>query len=496
MGLRQHNRAVKISQPERKPARADRVVVGALLSSGVAALVGAATGSFAVTASGTNTWYVAVGSGGNCTVGAPCGSIDQAFRRSSAGDLIFLQGGAYPKQVIHATNAAAGFGRSVVVEPAPNARVTIAGIVNYAPYLTMRHLHIDASSAGACSGCGVNIAKGANHSQLIESSLVNATLTLAATDVAAVGNSIGPSGNHDGIDVSNGADGVLISHNFIHDLLVMEPNVEQVHVDCVQIYDSSNITVTANRLSNCSDRALIFSSGQRWGVTNVQVTNNFIRGCVSTPCQGSGYVVDARTAPGIWNLTSLHFVSNTVVDGMTLIGADDPGLMFRDNMIGYLGNCMTLEDHNLIAAINTGLCKSSSFLDPTSRIAPLPGFVNLQADDLHLKQADPSLRFASTIGQPVVNYDGAVRCRPSYVGADDPCAGSQSTETATPRPTTPLKKPVQGEPAAPNSGQTKSQTPPQAPSPSAAIGLLTLFALLVAAFIPVYRRILVHFRKP
>jgi hypothetical protein len=257
---------------------------------------------------------------------------------------------------------------------------------------------------------------------LIGSTLTNATVTLNANNTAVIATQIGPSVNHDGIDVADGASGVLITRNFIHDLRFGNPNPQTVHVDCLQIYDSSNITVTQNRISNCTARALIFSQGQGWGVGNVTVTNNFIRGCVTQPCQGAGYVVDARGNPPVWSLTNFIFVSNTVVDGSTLIADNNPGEVIRDNIISYLGNCMTAEDHNLIAAYNMGLCKQPSFINPTSRVAPLPQFANQAAADLHLTRAYPGLQFASPVGQPTTDFDGVIRCKPSYVGAFDGCA--------------------------------------------------------------------------
>jgi hypothetical protein len=369
------------------------------------------------------TWYVAIGGRGtSCTVSAPCGSIGQAFSKASAGDTILVGTGTYPSQLIQATAASASFASNVVVKPVPGASPKLVGIVDYAPHLTIAGLSVDASAAGACADCGVYFGRSASSSQLIGSTLTNATVTLNANNSAVIGTQIGPSVNHDGIDVADGASGVLITRNFIHDLLVGYPNPQTVHVDCLQIYDSSNITVSQNRISNCTARALIFSPGQGWGVRNVTVTNNFIRGCVTQPCQGAGYVVDARDNPTVWSLTNFSFVSNTVVDGSTLIADNNPGEVIRDNIIGYLGNCMTTEDHNLIAAYNLGLCKQPSFINPTSRLAPLPQFANQSADDLHLTQAYPDLRFASPVGQPAADFDGVSRCQPSYVGAFDACA--------------------------------------------------------------------------
>jgi hypothetical protein len=381
------------------------------------------------------TLYVAIGGrGANCTVSAPCGSINQAFRRASAGDTILVGTGTYPSQLIQATTASSSFPSNVVVKPEAGALPKFAGIVNYAAHLTIAGLSVDASSAGACASCGVYFGRSASGSQLIGSTLTNATVTLNANNTAVIATEIGPSVNHDGIDVADGASGVLITRNFIHDLRFGNPNPQSVHVDCLQIYDSSNITVTQNRISNCTARALIFSQGQGWGVGNVMVANNFIRGCVTQPCQGAGYVIDARGNPPVWSLTNFSFVSNTVVDGSTLIADNNPGEVIRDNIISYLGNCMTTEDHNLIAAYNMGLCKQPSFINPTSRVAPLPQFANQAAADLHLTRAYPGLRFASPVGQPTTDFDGIIRCKPSYVGAFDGCAHGMSGLVASAPP--------------------------------------------------------------
>lgn len=386
-------------------------------------LGGAVLGPMPTQGATSATWYVAIGGlGVSCTVNAPCGSINRAFRRASAGDTILMGPGTYPSQLIQATAASASFASNVVVKPVPGTSPKLVGIVDYAPHLTIAGLTVDASSAGACAICGVYFGRSAYGSLLVDSTLTNATVTLNANNTGVIATQIGPSVNHDGIDVADGASGVLITRNFIHDLLFGNPNPQTVHVDCIQIYDSSNITVTQNRISNCTARALIFSTGQGWGVRNVTVANNFIRGCVTQPCQGAGYVVDARDNPPVWSLTNFTFVSNTVVDGSTLIADDNPGEVIRDNIIGYLGNCMTNEDHNLVAAYNVGLCKKPTFINPTSRIASLPHFANQATNDLRLTRAYPGLQFASPVGQPTNDFDGAIRCKPSYVGAFDACA--------------------------------------------------------------------------
>ncbi len=427
------------------------MIFRALVSAQVALMLFAMCSEHIASAVGLATSYVSPGGSGNCTAASPCGSIDVALRSASAGGTILLASGRYPTQVIHDTGGrAAHFATNVTVEPASGANPVLASIVDYAPHLTFAHLRVDATSSGFGSGYGgVNITSQAPHSQLVNSHLTNATLSLSSSDVSAVGNEIGPSQNYDGIDVGNGANGVLISHNHIHDLTVGASNPNNVHVDCVQIYDSANLTVTSNWLDNCTDRDLIFSPGRRWGVTNVIVENNFMRGCVTTPCQGSGYVVDARTAPGIWNLTNLSFVSNTVVDGSTLIAANDPGLTFRDNIVSFLGNCMNVSDHNLIAAYNRGLCKDPAFLGGTNLLQALPNFVNRSAGDLHLAGADSRLRFAVQAAQPMTDIDGFRRCEPSYVGAHDFCAHTLGSGGAPPKPNPPAQKATKPKPVVP-----------------------------------------------
>jgi Right handed beta helix region len=421
-----------------------RLVVRGLVSAEAALILFAVScGEHPASATGLATSYVAPGGSGNCTRTSPCGSIDLALRGQSAGGTILLASGSYPTQVIHDTGGrAAHFASNVTIEPASAANPVLASIVDYAPHLTFSHLRVDARSSGFSSGYGgVNITSQADHSQIVNSHLTDATLSLSSSDVAAVGNEIGPSQNYDGIDVGNGASGVLISRNHIHDLTVGLSNPNNVHVDCVQIYDSTNLTVTSNWLDNCTDRDLIFSPGRRLGVTNVIVENNFIRGCVIDPCQGSGYVVDARTAPGIWNLTNLSFVSNTVVDGSTLIAANDPGLIFRDNIISFLGNCMNVSDHNLVAAYNRGLCKDPAFLGATNVLQGLPKFVNVASGDLHLTKGDSNLRFALQKAQPSTDIDGLRRCQPSYVGAHDFCAHTLGSVAPPPRrPSSPAQK--------------------------------------------------------
>lgn len=398
-----------------------RTLAGHLVSAAAAMGLSAAACVQNAAAADLATSYVSPGGTGNCAASAPCGSLEQALRTSTAGGRILLATGSYPPQLIHDIGISDHFETNVVVEPAAGAQPVFTAITDYAPHITFANLRVDETAAPFCDTCGVKITSGATYSQLTNSRLIDATLSLFASHSAAIGNEIGPSHDHDGIDVGNRVTGITIRQNHVHDLFVGVAS-RNVHVDCLQIYDSSNLVVTANWFDNCTDRDLIFSPGQTSGVTNVVVENNFMRGCVTLPCQGSGYAIDARTAPGWWNLTNLSFVSNTVVDGGTLIAPNDPGLLFRDNILSFLANCMSVSDHNLIAAYNTGLCKSPAFLGSTNQIGALPSFVNRVGGDLHLTGADPRLRFAFQASEPTTDIDGFRRCQPSYVGAHDYCA--------------------------------------------------------------------------
>ncbi len=381
-----------------------------------------------------STWYVSFdGSGTACTQTAPCASINQAYHNAKPGDVILLAAGHYPVQTVNAKGGASSSDIPITVRPTSPASVILQGIVAKSPAVTYSGLTIDATASGYCSGCGFYTAASARADQLLDSLLVNATITINASSVAVNNNAIGPSIDHDGIDVADRSTGVVITKNYIHDLTVDAVNPQKVHVDCVQMYDTSNVLVAQNRLANCVDRAIIFSSGQGYGVTNATIENNFIQGCADiSPCQGSGIAVDARTGgPGFWTLDHLVFRANTVVplaSGGVLIDPANPRMLYADNIIGHIqGNCFS-GAHNLIASYDRSICHDDSWITNGSILAPLPKFNDRSIDDLHITSSAPPLLFADN-NVPLKDYDDLVRCQPTYVGADDPCAGSRAGRT-------------------------------------------------------------------
>jgi hypothetical protein len=62
-----------------------------------------------------------------CTRAAPCKSFDRAYHVASAGDTIQIAGGVYPPQLIGVDVSKVHAKRNVVFQPAPRAKVKVAG---------------------------------------------------------------------------------------------------------------------------------------------------------------------------------------------------------------------------------------------------------------------------------------------------------------------------------------------------------------------------------
>ncbi|TPX00710.1 right-handed parallel beta-helix repeat-containing protein, partial [Schumannella luteola] len=136
----------------------------------------------------------------------------------------------------------------------------------------------------------------------------------------------------DGIQVGNASD-VLIEDNTIHDY---DQSIDNgYHADCLQIFDSSRVTVRGNRIANCYNAGVILSPGGGTGMTDIVIESNFIQSCVvRSPLCGGGSAVDLRPP----KITGLVFRSNTVLAGSTRLTAS-PGLVADRNILGYLSDC-------------------------------------------------------------------------------------------------------------------------------------------------------------
>jgi hypothetical protein len=154
----------------------------------------------------------------------------------------------------------------------------------------------------------------------------------------------------DGIQVG-GASRVLVEDSTVRGF--GQGADSDVHSDCVQIFDSSEIVLRGNYLGGCDNAGLIFSPGEGGGIRDVVVEGNMIQGCVekSERC-GGGAALDLREPTA----ADVVVRNNTILDGSTMVARLD-GLVFDRNIVGYLSDCETPMTNSIVAAWNTGLCE-------------------------------------------------------------------------------------------------------------------------------------------
>lgn len=133
-----------------------------------------------------------------------------------------------------------------------------------------------------------------------------------------------------------------------------------VHSDCVQVFDSSEVVLRGNYLGNCDNAALIFSPGGGDGISDVVVEGNQIQGCVAETerCSG-GTAFDLRD---VTTITDVVVRNNTMLDGSVMVDPLD-GLVFDRNIVGYASNCAMPMTNSIVVSWNTGNCDRPDALD-------------------------------------------------------------------------------------------------------------------------------------
>ncbi|WP_309710384.1 right-handed parallel beta-helix repeat-containing protein [Pseudolysinimonas sp.] len=342
-------------------------------------------------AAGVTRHAAAGGSGSVCSVEQPCALADAIARAGegtvllAAGDYGDLELGGGSSQAVVRTD-------QVVIEPLDGAEVVVGKLTLELPATTWRDvtftggIYLDTPATGTVldgihvDGSGV---------------FVHAANVTIRDSVIENGTSI------DGIQIG-GARNVTIEHSTIRGF--GQGPGSDVHSDCVQIFDSSEVVLRGNYLGNCDNAALIFSPGGDEGISDVLVEANRIQGCVAETerCSG-GTAFDLRDVTAI---TDVVVRNNTMLDGSVMVDPLD-GLVFDRNIVDYASNCAMPMTNTIVASWNTGNCDSP---DALGRDGNRQGEVRVrdrQSGDLGLVDPQDAAIEPSGAGAPAsAGFDG------------------------------------------------------------------------------------------
>ncbi|GAA4183147.1 hypothetical protein GCM10022288_02100 [Gryllotalpicola kribbensis] len=397
-----------------------------------AALALGATITLAAPAEGATTLYASPsGTGTACSSAEPC-ALPTAVAAAPAGATVQLKAGTYPSVTVkggHGTVSA-----PVTVTPAPGAAATLTTVTGQADYVTWSGVRVTAPFY--LTGTGDTVT-GAH--------LDGGGLFVRGTNATVTGSLFENGSSIDGIQVG-GAYGVVIEGNTVRDYNQSTNN--GMHADCIQIFDSANVVVRRNNLSNCYNSGLILSVGAGKGIYGVTIEDNFISGCIVTSAScGGGSSVDLREASTV----GLVVRNNTIGAGSARLGTQ-PGTVADHNIVTYLSDCSVPLTNSVVASWNTKLCGASlPLLKSGGNKAGTVRFADAARNDLHLAAAaDATVTpVTSAVPRAATDIDGDATSA-SIAGADTP----KGTGTATAADTTPPKAAI----SSPASGTSVSGT--------------------------------------
>ncbi|GAA4170410.1 hypothetical protein GCM10022287_08250 [Gryllotalpicola koreensis] len=339
-----------------------------------------------------------------------------------------LLSGTYPSLTVrggHGTAAA-----PVTVKPASGASPSLTTVTSQANYVTWSGVLVTAPFY--LTGTG----------DTVTGSHVNGGgLFVRGTNITVTGSLFENGSSIDGIQVG-GAYGVLLKGNTVRNYNQSTNN--GMHADCVQIFDSANVVVRRNNLSNCYNSGLILSVGAGDGIYGVTIEDNFISGClvVSSAC-GGGSSVDLREASTV----GLVVRNNTIGAGSARLGTQ-PGTVADRNIISYLSDCSVPLTNSVVASWNTKLCGTTlPLLQSGGNKAGTVRYANAASNDLHLTAAgatDATIKpVATTVPRAPTDIDGDATSA-TIAGADTPAGTGAATTADTTAPKTAISSPKSG----------------------------------------------------
>ena len=304
-----------------------------------------------------------------CARDSPC-TLTEALSRAESGGTVALLDGDYGKLVISAIDALDRMDGHVSIMPAEGSSPVIGSLDLRSPNTAWKGIRF--TGALMIRGFAPNTELNGIH-------VDGAGVFVRAKNVVVRDSLLENGVSTDGIQVGQ-AEAVLIEGNRIRNYA--QKDAGGFHADCIQMFDSRDITIRGNILSNCYNASLIFSPGKGDGTHNVLIESNFVQGCpeLNDVCRG-GVTLDMRSTD---ENTGITVRNNTFVDGAVRAGTL-PDSVFDRNYVEYLSSCDTPMTNSVVVAWNKGLCGTPTSLDKAGNRHGSAEFINRAAADLRVK---------------------------------------------------------------------------------------------------------------
>jgi hypothetical protein len=345
----------------------------------------------------------ATGSGTACSATAPCSAVT-ALSKARGGDVVVLLAGSYGSPVLKGTGGTAS--APIRVRPATGAVASFVKLQTYVPNVTWSGLKVTTLLYV--------------YPQALNTVVENFTMAKAGSFLRADGTVVRNSVFSGGVDLDavqiKDATGVTLEGNTIRDYR-LGSSTSKAHVDCVQVFDAADVRIVRNSLRGCSNAGIILSPGAGHGIQGIEISGNFIQGCIvtSSTCKG-GSALDVREA----SATNVVVRNNSIVDGATRI-VPRTGLIFDRNIVSYLADCTAPITGSVVQAWNTGVCATPARLGLDGNRQGTVSFIDRPAGDLHVADAQSFTidgLLATLLSAPVIGRDGSPLLA-TTAGADD-----------------------------------------------------------------------------
>jgi lysophospholipase L1-like esterase len=330
------------------------------------------------------------GSGSACSTASPC-SLETALGKAGDGTVITLIDGNYGSMELTGGGNLKNLKSNVLVGPAPGAKATFDRLKLAVPSVTWRGITVTGV---------MYVNKPAVDTRLEKVHVSGTGLFLRSQNITVTDSLFEGGSSVDGIQVG-GASDVLIENNEVRDYDQNKNN--GLHADCVQIFDSANVTLRANKLSNCYNAGIILSSGKGTGMKDILIESNFVQGCIvkTANCQG-GSAADLRYVK-----TKNLVVRNNSFSGGSVRVDPLPGLVFDRNIVAYLADCKSPMTNSIVEKWNAKSCKTPDAVGSAGNRAGDVLYVDEAAGDLHLADAgSAAITPAGPQVQAKVDIDG------------------------------------------------------------------------------------------
>jgi hypothetical protein len=354
-----------------------------------------------------------------CTQAAPCRSLNTAYQKALAGQVVQVAAGSYVEQTVQkASNKTVGSAEVKIIASGVASMPDLTSYANDVHYIGFKV----GDAANVRSGKNVIVenftgqkpyvwaasnANGGPPQNVTFKGGVYRGITTCSGGESAQFKAYG--GGGDDQNVANQPKNIVLDGIDLGNFELPAGCGGTPHLDCIHVYTVSGFTIKNSKVHDCEHFAVLAGSNQTTAPDNYLIENNMMWNSGITDFRFRGDTCSGSCFEKFDGVVVRHNSFET--EGAALGTAAYTNAVWQDNL--------ELDGHNCAGAVFGGnITQSGTQCSGDTRVSNL-GVVNAGAGNFHLLATSPAINTSKGSAHPARDIDGQLRDSQPDVGADE-----------------------------------------------------------------------------